>query len=136
MGNTHERYPAIPLERHQRRGTIRPRGCRVKVAAVTDRSADADLSRRALPRYRIVTGRTYKGRIDSLGLDENGCLLAPGDDVQEKHLKLYVAFRRLKNFACVIPCRDKLLAVLKLDPVALEEGWGTRGCWPMGNIRC
>ena len=28
-------------------------------------------------------------------------LVALGDDVQEKKLKYYVAFKRLKNFACV-----------------------------------
>ncbi len=69
-----------------------------------------------------------------------GYLTALGDDVQEKHLKLYVAFRRLKNFACVIPYRDKLLLMLKLDPdtVALEEGFSrdTRniGTWGTGDL--
>src|SRR5690606_31261071 len=69
-----------------------------------------------------------------------GYLSALGDDVQEKHLKLYVAFRRLKNFACVIPYRDKLLLMLKLDPdtVALEEGFSrdTRniGTWGTGDL--
>src|SRR5699024_10168127 len=55
----------------------------------------------------------------------SGQLLALGDDVQEKRLKLYVAFRRLKNFACVIPYRDKLLVMLKLAPdtVALDDGF-------------
>ena len=67
-------------------------------------------------------------------------LTALGDDVQEKHLKLYTAFRRLKNFACVIPYRDKLLVMLKLDPetVALEEGFSrdTRniGTWGTGDL--
>lgn len=70
----------------------------------------------------------------------SGLLLALGDDVQEKHLKLYVAFRRLKNFACVIPYRDKLLVMLKLDPdtVALEAGFSrdTRniGTWGTGDL--
>lgn len=69
-----------------------------------------------------------------------GYLLALGDDVQEKHLKLYTAFRRLKNFACVIPYRDKLLVMLKLDPdsVALENGFSrdTRniGTWATGDL--
>jgi len=49
-------------------------------------------------------------------------LLALGDDVQEKRLKLYVAFRRLKNFACVIPYRDKLLVMLKLGPDTVVLG--------------
>ncbi len=69
-----------------------------------------------------------------------GYLNAMGDDVQEKHLKLYTAFRRLKNFACVIPYRDKLLVMLKLNPdtVALEEGFSrdTRniGTWGTGDL--
>ena len=69
-----------------------------------------------------------------------GYLSALGDDVQEKHLKLYTAFRRLKNFACVIPYRDKLLVMLKLDPdtVALESGFSrdTRniGTWGTGDL--
>lgn len=67
-------------------------------------------------------------------------LLSLGDDVQEKHLKLYVAFRRLKNFACVIPYRDKLLVMLKLDPdsVTLEDGFSRDvrniGTWGTGDL--
>jgi predicted transport protein len=67
-------------------------------------------------------------------------LLSLGDDVQEKHLKLYVAFRRLKNFACVIPYRDKLLVMLKLDPdsVMLEDGFSRDvrniGTWGTGDL--
>lgn len=67
-------------------------------------------------------------------------LLALGDDVQEKRLKLYVAFRRLKNFACVVPYRDKLLVMLKLDPesVALEPGFSRNvrdiGKWGTGDL--
>ncbi len=67
-------------------------------------------------------------------------LLALGDDVQEKRLKLYVAFRRLKNFACVIPYRDKLLVMLKLDPdtVALDPGFSRDcrniGTWGTGDL--
>jgi predicted transport protein len=70
----------------------------------------------------------------------SGQLLALGEDVQEKHLKLYVAFRRLKNFACVIPYKDKLLVMLKLDPdtVALEAGFSRDvrniGTWGTGDV--
>lgn len=69
-----------------------------------------------------------------------GDLNALGDDVQEKHLKLYVAFRRLKNFACVVPYRDKLLVMLKLDPdsVLLEDGFSRDvrniGTWGTGDL--
>jgi|GEM_PF-34317 len=52
-------------------------------------------------------------------------LLALGDDVSMKRLKLYYAFRRLKNFACVEIQKGKLLIHARLDPdaVKLEEGF-------------
>ena len=52
-------------------------------------------------------------------------LLALGDDVQMKELEHYIAFRRLKNFACV-KLRSKDLQVwARLDPatVQLEDGF-------------
>lgn len=78
--------------------------------------------------------------IKDLYIALSGYLLALGDDVQEKHLKLYIAFRRLKNFACVIPYRDKLLVMLKLAPdtVAQEEGFSRDvrniGTWGTGDL--
>ena len=67
-------------------------------------------------------------------------VLALGDDVVERRLKLYSAFRRLKNFACVIPYRDKLLVMLKLNPdtVVLEAGFSRDvrniGTWGTGDL--
>ena len=68
--------------------------------------------------------------------------LAFGDDVQMKILKLYVAFKRLKNFASV-EVRAKantLMIYVKVDPetVDLEEGF-TRdvrliGHWGTGDL--
>ncbi|WP_306473133.1 DUF5655 domain-containing protein [Bacillus toyonensis] len=45
-------------------------------------------------------------------------MLALGDDVQVKILKHYIAFKRIKNFACleVHPQSDKILLYLKVDP--------------------
>ncbi|MFM0347268.1 DUF5655 domain-containing protein [Paraburkholderia sp. RL17-347-BIC-D] len=63
-----------------------------------------------------------------------------GDDVQEKQLKLYTAFRRLKNFACVIAYPNRLLITLKLVPsyVALEDGFSRDvsgiGHWGTGDL--
>lgn len=52
---------------------------------------------------------------------------ALGDDVQVKTLKYYMAFRRLKNFACVEvhPKTNNLLVFLKVDPksIKLESGF-------------
>ncbi|WP_321175080.1 DUF5655 domain-containing protein [Qipengyuania flava] len=54
-------------------------------------------------------------------------LLACGDDVQEKTLDNYVAFRRIKNFACVQLRNQigKVLVYLRLDPanIELEDGF-------------
>ena len=52
-------------------------------------------------------------------------LLALGDDVQMKELDQYVAFRRLKNFACVKVRSKDLQIWTRLDPssVPLEEGF-------------
>lgn len=63
-----------------------------------------------------------------------------GDDVQRKDLKLYVAFKRLRNFAVVCFQKSNLLAYLNLDPrsVTLRDGF-TRdvtniGHWGTGNL--
>jgi predicted transport protein len=67
-------------------------------------------------------------------------LLSLGDDVQQKALKLYMAFRRLKNFACIIVYPNRLLIMLKLAPatVALEEGFSRDvsqvGHWGTGDV--
>jgi predicted transport protein len=67
-------------------------------------------------------------------------LMALGDDVQERRLKLYTAFRRLKNFASVIVYPNKLLIMLKVNPdtVSLEEGFSRDvreiGHWGTGDL--
>lgn len=67
-------------------------------------------------------------------------LLSLGDDVQKKSLKLYTAYRRLKNFACVIVYPNRLLITLKLNPntVALEENYSRDisqvGHWGTGDL--
>lgn len=43
-------------------------------------------------------------------------VLSLGDDVQRKELRLYVAFKRLKNFATVVPQKARLQLYLNLDP--------------------
>lgn len=67
-------------------------------------------------------------------------LLSLGDDVQIKTLKLYFAFKRLKNFVTVVPSRSELMLNLKLDPrtVAIEEGFTrdvrTISHWGTGDV--
>jgi predicted transport protein len=61
-------------------------------------------------------------------------LLALGDDVQMKELEHYVAFRRLKNFACVKQQNKDLKVWTKLDPssVVLEDNF-TRDVSEIGH---
>ncbi len=67
----------------------------------------------------------------------DGHVLSLGDDVQRKELKLYVAFKRLKNFATLVPQKNRLLLYLHIDPaqvvplpangrdVSQQGHWGT-----------
>lgn len=67
-------------------------------------------------------------------------ILALGDDVSEKQLKLYLAYRRIKNFACVILQKKSLQIQVKIDPetVQLEEGFTKDmrkiGHWGTGDL--
>lgn len=51
--------------------------------------------------------------------------LGDGSEVTVKETKLYVAFRRLKNFTCLRPTGSHLIVWTKVDPdtVDLEEGF-------------
>ncbi|MEM5007382.1 DUF5655 domain-containing protein [Priestia megaterium] len=63
-------------------------------------------------------------------------LMALGDDVQMKVLKHYIAFKRIKNFACVEihPGSRKILLYLKVKPdtITLEQGF-TRDMRKIGH---
>lgn len=70
-------------------------------------------------------------------------IVAQGDDIIEKPLKLYVAFRRLKNFICmslISKFDPHVFLILKLDPasVVLEDGFSRDvsriGHWGTGDL--
>jgi predicted transport protein len=46
-------------------------------------------------------------------------ILSLGDDVQRKELRLYAAFKRLKNFATIVLQKNRLLLFLHLNPKQL-----------------
>ena len=46
-------------------------------------------------------------------------IISLGDDVQKKELKLYAAFKRLKNFATVVLQKNRLVLYLHLTPAKL-----------------
>lgn len=63
-----------------------------------------------------------------------------GDDVQRKELKLYLAFKRLKNFATVVPQKNRLLLYLHLNPdqvsplPAIGRDVRQHGHWGTGDL--
>jgi predicted transport protein len=67
-------------------------------------------------------------------------ILALGDDIQEKQLKLYMAYRRIKNCAEIVVRKKTLVIYAKIDPatITLETGF-TRdvskiGHWGIGQL--
>ena len=63
-----------------------------------------------------------------------------GDDVQRKELKLYVAFKRLKNFATVVLAKKGVLLYLHLDPASVVKALQNArdvsniGHWGTGDV--
>jgi len=90
-------------------------------------------------RYKTVSEHLAQAPPELLDLYESlrAYLTALGDDVQEKTLDYYVAFKRIKNFACVeLRITQMALKVfVKVDPdtVALENGF-TRDVRKIGHF--
>jgi predicted transport protein len=63
-----------------------------------------------------------------------------GDDVQRKELRLYLAFKRLKNFATVVAQKNRLVLYLHLNPKDLEplpaigRDVSQQGHWGTGDL--
>ena len=79
-------------------------------------------------------------KLDDLHEALRAFLVNLADDVSENQLKLYVAYRRIKNFACVWRGKTELVIWLKVDPttVALEPNFSrdvrTVGHWGTGDL--
>lgn len=82
--------------------------------------------------YLEKADKKVRNRFESL----KAFLLALGDDVTMKVLKFYIAFRRIKNFACVEvhPSTGKLIVFVKINPdtIKLEPGF-TRDVRKIGH---
>ncbi len=78
-------------------------------------------------------GDEHKDRYEML----KAFMLNLGDDIQEKETKYYIAFKRLKNFACFEfhPNDGEILIFVKIDPnsIDLEEGF-TRDVSKIGHF--
>ncbi|NII11737.1 DUF5655 domain-containing protein [Oleiagrimonas sp. C23AA] len=100
--------------------TTRGNGKPSKIAApVTDSSSSPTRSSgtdKSYAEWSATLPQDMKDLLTSLE-DHIGSL---GDDVQRKELKLYVAFKRLKNFATIVPQKSRLLLFLHLNPDLLS----------------
>jgi len=63
-----------------------------------------------------------------------------GDDIQRKELRLYLAFKRIKNFATVVAQKNRLLLYLHLNPKelsplpAIGRDVSQQGHWGTGDM--
>jgi predicted transport protein len=97
-------------------------------AAVASESAQ-QIAGEVPARYKTIT--TTIAELDSAMTDRfealRAYMAALGDDVQETTLRYYIAFKRIKNFACVEfrTIAGRILIYVKVDPseVTLEDGF-------------
>lgn len=84
--------------------------------------------------------KNAKPEIKNLYDDLRNYVLSLGDDISENSLKLYTAFKKIKNFVCAEVFNNRLLLHLRLDvsTVDYEDGF-TRdtsqiGHWATGDV--
>ena len=77
------------------------------------------------------------GQLRDLFEEVSAFLLALGDDVQQKTLKFYIAYKRIKNFVCleVHPGKQCVRVFVKVDPDSVEMHDGfTRDVRKIGHF--
>lgn len=98
----------------------------------------SELTKKTKTHYKTVSESLAQAKPNLLDLFEGlkAFLLALGDDVQMNTLAYYIAFKRLKNFACVAayPTLDALTIWVKIDPDTVElKGGFTRDVRKIGH---
>lgn len=110
------------------------------VASETPTSGRADGAKRYKDKTVMEALQQADVGIQNIYSDFRDFILNLGDDVQEKVLKFYVAFKKIRNFACVEIRNKAILLYLNLDPdrVELEEGFSRDvrniGHWGTGDL--
>ncbi len=117
----------------------------LELVNATSAAPATDTENRIAVTYKPVsqTVDELSGALEDLYDELRAYLLALGDDVQEKTLKLYVAFKRIKNFACLLPHPNKgcVSCYLKINPDEIElvpgfsEDVREVGHWGTGDLR-
>lgn len=99
----------------------------VKQVSITNKSSE-----KTVTEYLMQSDTVLKNRFEAI----RAFLLALGDDVQEKTLKHYIAFKRIKNFACIEihPQMGRITVYVKMNPdsIVIEPGF-TRDVRKIGH---
>ena len=103
----------------------------------TKPSAKTTLKDKAFKQYFAEAGEMNQNIFYSI----RDYVLSLGDDIAENQLKLYVAFKKAKNFVCVEVYQSQILCHLKLIPDTVDlvpgfiEDVRTKGHWGTGDLR-
>ena len=110
-----------------------------RVIVQTEREPTTTVETATSPSYKTITD--YFQKADQALLDRYSALesflLSLGDDVEQKTTKYYVAFRRLKNFACIEihVSSNEILIFIKVNPDSIElEDEFTRDVRKIGHF--
>lgn len=100
------------------------------------------------PTKKAKNDKTFHQRLEETGENLQNLyasihdyILSLGDDVAENQLKLYVAFKKVKNIICVEVYQNYILLHVRLDPdtVKLQDGFiedvRNKGHWGTGDLR-
>ncbi|TXR50091.1 DUF5655 domain-containing protein [Phyllobacterium endophyticum] len=128
----------VHIPKQAKVSTSRPTQAEKKIASAneldSETNGDADPYLSSRMSYRLAQSSTELRDIyDAV----QQFLIGLGDDVQVKELKLYTAFKRIKNFVCmeIYPQARTVTVYLKLDPdtVDIQEGF-TRDVRSIGHF--
>lgn len=105
-------------------------------AAIPDADAPAVKAKSADKTFEEQL-RTANEPVKTLYQDLANYILSLGDDVCETHLKLYAAFKKIRNIVTVVVLKKKLVLNLPLDvaTVTFEEGF-SRDVTNIGHWGC
>ncbi len=90
------------------------------VKPVLDTEAINGISKTSPQKTFLQMFDTAPEKLKNIYLSIKDYILSLGDDVTENQLKLYVAFRKVKNIACVEIYASKILIHLNIDPSSVE----------------
>lgn len=111
-------------------------------AKMSKGAASEDIPAKAVPRDRSFAEwlPLLPPHLTELLSSLEDYVVSLGDDVQRKELRLYLAFKRLKNFATVVAQKNRLVLYLHLNPKelgplpAISRDVSEQGHWGTGDL--